>query len=89
MSRIAKVMESTSGVITRVLELRENPLLSDIYVDMKDAGKYRSARPKAIAGAITRRSGIKRDKANFLRDKRNMAKDLRAACAAAKAEFGA
>jgi len=71
------------GIFDRVAQLREDPLLADIYKDI-DAlrnGEFELASPNRYVGP-------QRDFENFRKDKENLNNDLRKAFAAAKAKLG-
>jgi hypothetical protein len=71
------------GVFDRVSELRKDPLLADIYedIDKLDYIERENARFQY--------EGISRDKANFLKDRQNLASDFGKAYRAAKQNLGA
>jgi len=71
------------GIFDRVAQLRENPLLADIYKDI-DAlrnGEFELALPNRYVGP-------QRDFENFRKDKENLARDFNKAFKAAKVKLG-
>jgi len=71
------------GIFDRAAQLRENPLLADIYRDVEALrnGEFELALPNCYVGPS-------RDLENFRKDKENLNNDLRKAFAAAKAKLG-
>jgi len=59
------------GVFDRVAQLREDPLLADIYKDIEDLDNFQYIGPES-------------DRANFRNDMRNWAMDFGKAASAAK-----
>jgi len=70
------------GIFDRVAQLRENPLLADIYKDVEDL------RNGEFVKSPNRYVGPRRDLENFRKDKENLARDLGAAFKAAKLKLG-
>jgi len=70
------------GVFDRVAQLRENPLLEDIYEEVA------ALRNGEFAGSSNRYRGPMRDLENFRKDKENLNNDMRKAFAAAKSKLG-
>jgi len=78
------------GVFDRVAQLRDEPLLADIYAEVdnlrnSNLDELLSADSGVVA---THYVGPEKDKENFLEDRLNLASDFRKAFSAAKQKLG-
>jgi len=76
MKQIMLMLKGTQGVFAKVYELRNSPLLADIYEDITDAGNMQYIGPEE-------------DRVNFRRDMHSWAGDFRSAFFASRQRLGA
>ena len=82
---ISNMLKNFIGIFSRVHELRNDPLLADIYEDMTDINNYRSVKN---GGNGVPYIGPERDRENFRKDIQNWRTDFGKAFQATKIRLG-
>ncbi len=85
MRKIIEALKNMPGILDRVFELRNSPLLADIYEDITDVDMRYYKSPKMEKFHYR---GIESDIENWRKDRDNFARDFNKAFRAAKQKLG-